>query len=52
MNDQDKIQRTVLPIPDQPRSGLILYHPTDPKTSTRRLPSCVRPRVLPTFCSS
>src|SRR4051794_20963715 len=32
MNDQDKIQRTVLPIPDQPRSGLITYDAKDPDT--------------------
>jgi arylsulfatase A-like enzyme len=31
MNDQDKIQRTVLPIPDQPRKGLILYDAKDPE---------------------
>jgi len=32
MSDQDKIQRTVLPIPDQPRSGLITYDAKDPDT--------------------
>ena len=32
MNDQDKIQRTVLPIPDRPRSGLITYDAKDPET--------------------
>ena len=31
MNDQDKIQRTVLPIPDQPRTGLITYDAKDPE---------------------
>src|SRR5260370_2136477 len=32
MNDQDKIQRTVLPIPDRPRTGLITYDAKDPDT--------------------
>src|SRR5882757_4688938 len=32
MNDQDKIQRTVLPIPDQPRTGLVTYDAKDPET--------------------
>jgi arylsulfatase A-like enzyme len=31
MSDQDNIQRTVLPIPDQPRSGLVLYDAKDPE---------------------
>jgi arylsulfatase len=32
MNDQAKIQRTVLPIPDQPLTGLITYDAKDPDT--------------------
>ena len=32
MNDRDKIQRTVLPIPDQPRMGLTTYDAKDPET--------------------
>ena len=32
MSDQDQIQRTVLPIPDQPRTGLITYDAKDPET--------------------
>src|SRR3981189_247592 len=32
VNDQDKTQRTVLPIPDQPRKGLITYDAKDPDT--------------------
>jgi arylsulfatase len=32
MNDQDKAQRTVLPIPDQPRAGLVTYDAKDPDT--------------------
>ena len=32
MGDQDKTQRTVLPIPDQPRTGLVTYDAKDPET--------------------
>src|SRR5208283_5300408 len=32
MRTQDKIQRTVLPIPDQPYAGLITYDAKDPDT--------------------
>ncbi len=32
MNDQDKVQRIVLPIPDQPRTGLVTYDAKDPET--------------------
>jgi arylsulfatase A-like enzyme len=32
MSEQDRIQRTVLPIPDQPRTGLITYDAKDPDT--------------------
>jgi arylsulfatase A-like enzyme len=32
MSDQDKVQRTVLPIPDQPRTGLVTYDAKDPDT--------------------
>jgi len=32
VNDQDKTPRTVLPIPDQPRTGLITYDAKDPET--------------------
>jgi arylsulfatase len=32
MNDQEKIQRNILPIPDRPRSGLITYDAKDPET--------------------
>src|ERR1700734_291734 len=31
MSVQDNIQRTVLPIPDQPRKGLVLYDAKDPE---------------------
>jgi hypothetical protein len=32
MGSQDNIQRTVLPIPDQPRTGLVTYDAKDPDT--------------------
>src|SRR6478735_4012628 len=32
MSNRDDIQRTVLPIPDQPRTGLITYDAKDPDT--------------------
>ena len=32
MNDQEKIQRTVLPMPDQPHMGLTTYDAKDPDT--------------------
>ncbi len=32
MSDQDNLQRTVLPIPDRPRTGLITYDAKDPDT--------------------
>jgi hypothetical protein len=32
MSAQDDIQRTVLPIPDQPRTGLVTYDAKDPDT--------------------
>src|SRR5271166_1957437 len=31
MSDQDKVQRSVLPIPDSPRTGLMLYDAMDPE---------------------
>src|SRR5580692_7002912 len=31
MNPQDNVQRTVLPIPDQPRTGLVLFDAKDPE---------------------
>ena len=32
MSEQDKIQRTILPIPDQPHVGLTTYDAKDPDT--------------------
>jgi arylsulfatase A-like enzyme len=50
MNDQDKIQRTVLPIPDRPRSGLVTYDAKDPDTKfppiTQLRPPKGAPNVL------
>ena len=50
MNDQDKTQRTVLPIPDQPRKGLITYDAKDPETKfppiTQLRPPKGAPNVL------
>ena len=36
MSAQDNMERTVLPIPDKPRTGLICMTPRIPRTSTRR----------------
>src|SRR6267142_2748516 len=50
VNDQDKTQRTVLPIPDQPRKGLITYDAKDPETKfppiTQLRPPKGAPNVL------
>src|SRR6266853_6433858 len=50
VNDQDKTQRTVLPIPDQPRTGLITYDAKDPETKfppiTQLRPPKGAPNVL------
>ena len=32
MNERDDLPRTVLPIPDRPRTGLITYDAKDPET--------------------
>ena len=32
MSSPDNIQRTVLPIPDKPRTGLVTYDAKDPET--------------------
>jgi len=37
MSSQDQIQRTVLPIPDQPHVGLTTYDAKDPDTSYPRV---------------
>jgi arylsulfatase A-like enzyme len=50
MNDQDNIQRTVLPIPDRPRAGLVTYDAKDPETKfppiTQLRPPKGAPNVL------
>jgi len=50
MSDEDKIPRTVLPIPDRPRAGLITYDAKDPDTKfppiTQLRPPKGAPNVL------
>src|SRR6202166_1159024 len=50
MNSRDNIQRTVLPIPDRPRTGLITYDAKDPDTKyppiTQLRPPKGAPNVL------
>src|ERR1700752_1862906 len=47
MSDQDRIQRTVLPIPDQPRSGLMLYDAKDPENSYPAITQLRPPKGAP-----
>ena len=49
-SQSDKIQRTVLPIPDQPHVGLTTYDAKDPDTKYPPIGNCGRPRARPT-CS-
>ena len=50
MASQDSTPRTVLPIPDQPRKGLVLYDAKDPETKyppiTQLRPPAGAPNVL------
>jgi hypothetical protein len=50
MSSPDNLQRTVLPIPDQPRTGLICYDAKDPEnkypTITPLRPPAGAPNVL------
>jgi arylsulfatase A-like enzyme len=50
MSDRDNLQRSVLPIPDQPRSGLVLYDAKDPENKyppiTQLRPPADAPNVL------
>jgi hypothetical protein len=50
MSTQDNVQRTVLPIPNQPRTGLITYDAKDPETKyppiTQLRPPKGAPNVL------
>ncbi len=47
MNDQDNIQRAVLPIPDPPRSGLILYDAKDPENKYPAITELRPPKGAP-----
>jgi arylsulfatase len=47
MNDQDKIQRTVLPIPDPPRTGLMLYDAKDPENKYPAITQLRPPKGAP-----
>src|SRR5258708_32576967 len=50
MSHQDRIHRTVLPIPDRPRTGLVTYDAKDPETKfppiTQLRPPNGAPNVL------
>ncbi len=47
MSDQDNIQRAVLPIPDPPRSGLILYDAKDPENKYPAITELRPPKGAP-----
>jgi len=47
MNTPDNIQRSVLPIPDQPRKGLITYDAKDPETKFPPIPQLRPPKGAP-----
>jgi len=47
MNDQDNVQRTVLPIPDQPRTGLVTYDAKDPETKYPKITPLLPPKGAP-----
>jgi arylsulfatase A-like enzyme len=47
MPDHDEIQRTVLPIPDQPHAGLTTYDAKDPDTSYPPLKELRPPKGAP-----
>ena len=47
MNDQDNLQRTVLPIPDQPRKGLVTYDAKDPETKYPKITPLLPPKNAP-----
>src|SRR6201997_2949176 len=47
MNDQDNLQRTVLPIPDQPRTGLVTYDAKDPETKYPKITPLRPPEGAP-----
>jgi arylsulfatase A-like enzyme len=47
MSSQDNIQRTVLPIPDQPRTGQVTYDAKDPDTSFPAITQLRPPKGAP-----
>jgi arylsulfatase len=47
MNDQDNLQRTVLPIPDQPRTGFVTYDAKDPETKYPKITPLLPPKGAP-----
>ena len=47
MTEQDKVQRTVLPIPDQPRTGLVTYDAKDPDTKFPPINQLCPPKGAP-----
>jgi arylsulfatase A-like enzyme len=47
MSDQDKIQRSVLPIPDPPRTGLVLYDAKDPENKYPAITQLRPPKGAP-----
>ena len=52
MNEQHKIQRTVLPIPDRPHIGLTTYDAKDPNTKFPAIEPLSPPKMHPTYWSS
>jgi arylsulfatase A-like enzyme len=47
MNDQDEMQRSVLPIPDPPRTGLMLYDAKDPENKYPAITQLRPPKGAP-----
>ena len=47
MSEQDKIQRTILPIPDQPHVGLTTYDAKDPDTKFPPIEPLRPPKAAP-----
>jgi arylsulfatase len=47
MSDQDNIPRTVLPIPDPPRTGLMLYDAKDPENKYPAITQLRPPKAAP-----
>src|SRR6266478_5238314 len=47
MSHQDRIHRTVLPIPDRPRTGLVTYDAKDPETKYPKITPLLPPKGAP-----